>query len=557
VDRADDGKGEGEGEPNGTTNEAYLAHLLKYDLNQWQYLNLTIQMSRLIRFAVTPAFVRSAIRTFSTKLEVSAEGSRVRWIGDTSGAAHTQPEMLRTSSAESVQTEARMMQSNGPASTAGSRSTSTGTSSAQPSSSDQSLLANSKLGTTEGGSTVATSVSTSSQKPQLGTQPGHHSPGGGPTRPAPVALQPAPHDTDHPLVQSPEPLGLGPLSAKQPTSRYVPYFGRANSTRRAKASSASASSSTETRSTSPAPSGLTRRQPSAAKLAASAPAVGMMTFFANAHFCSDLSTNRVGLAPVAPAMEDEDGMAILGCATRVAEKAVPAAALCPGPEAPSSELLAVSGMTEVVPADLFTVRVRTAYRADSPVPDAVEPLGAVGIALHASERRRTRGWVVRIEETREDACLRIRRPLSAGELCDSPDGLPVHTDSSLSAKRIRTASEGGSGSASSNGRKEAGAKRHERGRADYLVSLAAPLYDWAPEGVSRSNLRKSQVGTAVGVEDKVRAPRRGEIVNAGRKGPSASGLAESASGVSGFSGSVARSGEEAPISLSELVRAHV
>ena len=45
------------------------------------YLNLLISMAQLHTINVTPAFIRRAIRKMSTKLELSADGNKVRWKG--------------------------------------------------------------------------------------------------------------------------------------------------------------------------------------------------------------------------------------------------------------------------------------------------------------------------------------------------------------------------------------------------------------------------------------------------------------------------------------------
>ncbi|ETN43106.1 uncharacterized protein HMPREF1541_02264 [Cyphellophora europaea CBS 101466] len=51
----------------------------------WIYLNLLISMAQLHTVNVTPAFIRQAIRKFSTKLEISADGHKVRWNGGSEG----------------------------------------------------------------------------------------------------------------------------------------------------------------------------------------------------------------------------------------------------------------------------------------------------------------------------------------------------------------------------------------------------------------------------------------------------------------------------------------
>lgn len=84
-DSLNSGDGQFECDPRAVigTNEAYLGHLLDDDFlsGGWTYLNLVCTMGQIHRFNVTLPFVQTAIRTFSTKLEVSACGSKVRWVG--------------------------------------------------------------------------------------------------------------------------------------------------------------------------------------------------------------------------------------------------------------------------------------------------------------------------------------------------------------------------------------------------------------------------------------------------------------------------------------------
>ena len=55
----------------------------------WVYLNLLINMAQLHSLNVTPDFVRSSIRDFSTKFELSPDGSRIRWKGGNEGTKLT------------------------------------------------------------------------------------------------------------------------------------------------------------------------------------------------------------------------------------------------------------------------------------------------------------------------------------------------------------------------------------------------------------------------------------------------------------------------------------
>ena len=51
----------------------------------WVYLNLLISMAQLHTLSVTPEFVRKAVAEVSDKFELSADGTKVKWLGGTEG----------------------------------------------------------------------------------------------------------------------------------------------------------------------------------------------------------------------------------------------------------------------------------------------------------------------------------------------------------------------------------------------------------------------------------------------------------------------------------------
>ena len=63
------------------SNRAYLAHMVDNETENagWHYLNLILTLGEIYRFNVTVGFVREAIRTFSTRLELSPDGGKLRW----------------------------------------------------------------------------------------------------------------------------------------------------------------------------------------------------------------------------------------------------------------------------------------------------------------------------------------------------------------------------------------------------------------------------------------------------------------------------------------------
>lgn len=55
-------------------------------VNGWVYLNLLVGMAQLHTLNVTPAFIRKAIVDISTQFELSADGRKIRWVGDHQGS---------------------------------------------------------------------------------------------------------------------------------------------------------------------------------------------------------------------------------------------------------------------------------------------------------------------------------------------------------------------------------------------------------------------------------------------------------------------------------------
>lgn len=73
----------GQMSPTSGTNEEYLGHLLENDdlSGGWTYLNLVCTMAQVHRFNVTIPFIRSAVHSLSDHLELSSDGTKIRWIG--------------------------------------------------------------------------------------------------------------------------------------------------------------------------------------------------------------------------------------------------------------------------------------------------------------------------------------------------------------------------------------------------------------------------------------------------------------------------------------------
>ncbi|GAA5871294.1 hypothetical protein JCM16303_000708 [Sporobolomyces ruberrimus] len=77
------------------SNETYMANFLSHDFlsDGWVYLNLASTMAELHRYAVTLNFVQEAVRDHSTNLEVSEDGKRVRWCGPSPAPSPPPPEV--------------------------------------------------------------------------------------------------------------------------------------------------------------------------------------------------------------------------------------------------------------------------------------------------------------------------------------------------------------------------------------------------------------------------------------------------------------------------------
>ncbi|KAK4701387.1 hypothetical protein P7C70_g4842, partial [Phenoliferia sp. Uapishka_3] len=324
------------------TNEAYLGHLLDNDslaAGGWTYLNLVYTMSQVHRFNVTLPFIQTALRTYSTKLEVSADGAKVRWVG--------QKPVARLHAAGSTFSSAPSAHSSEIQSTSGS---------------SDSLL-NSKAQTVLG--TVSTGATSLQHKST--SHPSHH------IRPTTTPLQPqGPPKT---ILGAESILNAG-LASTPKVASYVPFFTGSQESDDAMASSGP--SSGDDRST------------------GAADGTGTVVFYSNQHFCSDLSTDvhahvesnhpDVSLIlgeerrPVVP----DDGPSVFSSAPPPGwDDASPST---PGtdedleifngeakmaddsPQVHEPSLLMVSGMTSVIPADFFTINVRTTI---APVQDVV------------------------------------------------------------------------------------------------------------------------------------------------------------------------------------------
>ncbi|GAA5910469.1 uncharacterized protein JCM6883_003018 [Sporobolomyces salmoneus] len=91
------------------SNETYMANFLSHDFlsDGWVYLNLASTMAELHRYSVTLNFVQQAVRNHSSNLEVSEDGKRVRWTGP---SPEPSPPPSRNASISEPQTQTKQQQ---------------------------------------------------------------------------------------------------------------------------------------------------------------------------------------------------------------------------------------------------------------------------------------------------------------------------------------------------------------------------------------------------------------------------------------------------------------
>ncbi|BGP16773.1 hypothetical protein JCM10213_002166 [Rhodosporidiobolus nylandii] len=391
------------------SNETYFSHLLSHtSLSQggFVYLNLACTMAGIHRFNTTLAFVQQAIRQFSTKLEVSADGGMVRWAGSTSPSelrrelgvadAANEPRTLggpattRASSGEGSLVEGRAGSGEKAAAT---ETDSKASSSGDPSSGSRSL----------GRSLAAPSTAATSQ-PSLGPAQtscgGEQKPPARLPRPLPAVLQPMDR-----LNESREEVApaeqLGGVSRASTKERLRPRFASPPTISAVRLADCLRTVSPPSSSGSSTPDD--EHQPSASVVldAEEGGRSGALVFYANSYFCSDL-TKDASAVPGALAVVDAIAKEVaLGVASQDSSSSSPGSSsrtpssieLSPpvsgeslnieaGATPPSTsgeesgtgslERLRTSGMTLVSPADLFTLVVRTSHADKRPASPPVQ-----------------------------------------------------------------------------------------------------------------------------------------------------------------------------------------
>ena len=375
------------------SNETYMANFLSHDFlsDGWVYLNLASTMAELHHYSVTLNFVQQAVRDHSHNLEVSEDGKRIRWNGPSptsSPPLSEAPSQSLTTSTDPSRRQAKIA-SPAPTDSAASSGRTTVTqaseNSSNPSSRDpdsNELLANSIAPTASTAPTsLAPSRSTNSKPAEQMTRP---------QRPTAAVLQ-----------------RMDRLGATE-TTTHVPG-AKSNSRIRqvAKGESNKVDPSVPQPSISfvAHPDSAMRQAPSIfhrllrnqaeedleisqeelvhpGRALSKGP--GMLVYYANGHFCSDLTqeepaeqlaeTNRPFVlgAIDGPPLDDslfsskanpidfdlEDDVGILNMDVDAEESSGEEGTSSVDSHASSLRRLSASGMTSTIPADLFTILVR-------------------------------------------------------------------------------------------------------------------------------------------------------------------------------------------------------
>lgn len=399
------------------SNEVYFAHLLSSDYlsRGFVYLNLALTMAQIHRYNVTVNFVQRAIAQFSKRLELGPDGSRIRWkapsplppspsrpalteasvVANAAAAAGDQPD----SGDALLAAKARLTSTSGETDSRSGSGSGSGSSTQQPGN----LLAKSVA---QSASTAPTSVP-SSGRTSLQQQQEQKRSGSRPRRPTAAVLQPMHHfRTDSaPATAAPKmptaPAALGNSSPR--LSQTVPLPSPANESVSSTGSAGQVLSASNLREhdrlqarAARASSRRRRSGPSASHDDGSrnmpSTGAGTMVFYKSGDFCTDLTTEFEPVSPPAlpPHVLDaqQHGSLVLGLDSDdpqsspetggssggfrniemtssheaslkvIVGQSVSAQS---GSDSHASSLarLQASGMTEAIPADLFTIVVNT------------------------------------------------------------------------------------------------------------------------------------------------------------------------------------------------------
>lgn len=405
------------------SNETYMANFLSHDFlsDGWVYLNLASTMAELHRYSVTLNFVQQAVRNHSTNLEVSGDGKRIRWTGP-SPSPSPPPSLPTTSKASNIGAETasrRVVKIASPAPTDSHASSSGGvttTTRGSMSSNDPSSSENMKGSQLANSIAPTASTAPTSQAPSRGTKAGE-SQNAKPQRPTAAVLQRMDRlspPTDVPQNATPnDGHRVSPkrvrtthkLTDPQPALSFVAHPDSA-----LRKSPAIYHRLLRNKDEDDVDFGMEH-------LARPGQAVpkdpGMLVFYANGHFCSDLTQEEAKPAEVATDrsfllggfddqleaesdfsdsldsmidLDDEVDLLDLHLGSQDGNTSGEEEGTVDS-QASSLLRMNVSGMTTTSPADLFTVLVKINHPSKRTRAQSVEPHGSKKRRL-ASERPR-------------------------------------------------------------------------------------------------------------------------------------------------------------------------
>ena len=481
------------------TNESYLGRLLAGNgsTNGWTYLRLVCTFANIHRFSVTLGFVQAAIRAFSTRLELSQDGGMVRWIG-------SRPKSLDTISKVGARSQV------------GSEGISSTVDSDLASSSDRGVIRSLVDSATKEPSTAATSIAMKSAASV-------------PFIPAGRVIRPAGHSLAIPPTTSAPPAPSSPfaisLARQMTTSSYTPFFERRESDVIARSPDEHML---------PVDGAEIAGSTSAYKKRAEG--TGTVVYFSNPHFCSDLSTDHV---PAVLYRLEEDVDEAVAEAPVVASKEVsPEIELevedassdiqmfdgeneFVQPTSPTTRQLRISGTTEVVPADLFTLHVKTLH----PRPSLVKPSPTAPPYKRKRSNSLLDSLSHKFPRPNPSPALYSHRIIANRVVFHHVSAVPRRVPRSNYASS--TGSTASSLSSRGSGKRnhaipeivvpDLAAEEDDAPPSDYLLSLSFPFFAWAPVLTGIAALETTRSSSAI--RSSFRDYEDGAVEGADAEGP--------------------------------------
>ncbi|GAA5873431.1 hypothetical protein JCM1840_007382 [Sporobolomyces johnsonii] len=623
-----------------TSNEAYMANLLNHDfLSQgWVYLNLACTMAQIHRFSVTLNFVQQAVREYSDHLQVSDDGGRVRWIGARPSPPSEPlrpPEPMRprhasssdrSSLPSSAPREGKSSASLGPratqvrsASTESTHSSSRDPSSGEMTNNHSLVPTESTAATSQHASTSHSNSKSNSHLASLDSNKSAQQPAK-PVRPMAAVLQPMgrlsaspPEQTDSPLPHRSTSADAATLSLRLQAQQQQPSFTFSAPRELQRSTSIRTPHSSFTVRSAPPmrrPTTIFHRLARGQVLdeldansmwpevlPSHPDRAGTLIFYANGHFCSDLSKDGPEQIPeqddfvlgVLDGKEDGPALGAVEAAQMqldgldepkpssiyfdddadLLDMDVDAGLLTPEQESSSADStgssllrLQASGMTTTIPADLFTVFVKARYplKRSSSLSASLDLERFDSEEAVSSKRRRLEISAPKILSAKavyHPPTTAKRDPIHLHPLSPSEmehqltrSNLAKHTQPSAPSPpstRHNSFDRGRSGASGSNPSPD----------DDYLLSLSAPSHTWSPHERGIHSRRQSPATLPPAVGHGGFSARAGTVRRKKAAPPGPESLAASATGGgrgrSRTGGLSASTSDELPISLDEVV----